>query len=97
MCIRDRETTIHNDLFHLSMTSPLEQMVHNQVPTILFGTTKLFQSFIMISNIRHNQIVLDIHFQNGQSYYYVENQVYKLKEKNQFSKLYKKFDLDKEG
>ena len=92
-----KETTIHNDLFHLSMTSPLEQMVHNQVPTILFGTTKLFQSFIMISNIRHNQIVLDIHFQNGQSYYYVENQFYKLKEKNQFSKLYKKFDLDKEG
>ena len=45
-----KETTIHNDLFHLSMTSPLEQMVHNQVPTILFGTTKLFQSFIMISN-----------------------------------------------
>ena len=38
-----KETTIHNDLFHLSMTSPLEQMVHNQVPTILFGTTKLFQ------------------------------------------------------
>ena len=51
----------------------------------------------MISNIRHNQIVLDIHFQNGQSYYYVENKVYKLKEKNQFSKLYKKFNLDKEG
>ena len=50
----------------------------------------------MRDNIRNSQTVLDIYFQNGESYYYMDNQVYELKEKNLFSKYYKDFDLNKQ-
>lgn len=89
------DSQITNHTFHASIRPPVEVFkYYTRIPMILFGTTQTFQTFIIISNIRDSQTVLDFHFQNGQSFYYKKNHVYKLEEKNLFSKYYKKFDLD---
>lgn len=86
-----------NPTFHTSVRRPVEMFhLYTRIPMILFGTTQTNQSFIMRDNIRNSQTVLDIYFQNGESYYYMDNQVYELKEKNLFSKYYKDFNLNKQ-
>ena len=91
------DSKIMNPTFHTSVRRPVEMFhLYTRTPMILFGTTQTNQSFIMRDNIRNSQTVLDIYFQNGESYYYMDNQVYELKEKNLFSKYYKDFDLNKQ-
>lgn len=91
------DSKIMNPTFHTSVRRPVEMFhLYTRIPMILFGTTQTNQSFIMRDNIRNSQTVLDIYFQNGESYYYMDNQVYELKEKNLFSKYYKDFDLNKQ-
>ncbi|UTY37819.1 hypothetical protein NMU03_08750 [Allocoprobacillus halotolerans] len=93
MYTNDVKTTNHN--FHASLRIPVEMSYrYTRIPTILFGTTQTSKSFIIVSNIRDSQTVLDIYFQDGQSYYCIKNEVYELNEKNLFSKYYKKFDLN---
>lgn len=89
--------TVENEMFHLSLQSPIDTLLSNHIPTILFGTTKNFQSFIIKSNIRDLYPAFDIYFDNGHSYTYVKGEVISLKEENKFRKLYKKYCLDKKG
>lgn len=89
---------VENELFHLSFQLPIQPFVFKgRIPLIFFGTTKNFQSFIIKMNIRNSLPAYDIYFDNGSSYTYLKGEVIPLQEKNQFRKLYKKYNLDKKG
>lgn len=65
-----------------------------QLDIIMIGMTQWSQSFILKMNIRHQNLVVDIYFDYGKSYYYENDEIFEIENQNQFYKYIKKYNLE---
>lgn len=84
---------VKNDVFDFTVKTVLTQSTTARLETVIIGRTITCQDFIMKFNIRKQQFVLDIYFQNGNCYYYFNHEVYAIDEENLYQKYIKKYKL----
>lgn len=84
---------VKNDMFDTVMNTAFLQSTAIRLESVIIGSTMLCQNFIMKFNIRKQQFVLDIYFQNGNCYYYCNHEVYAIDDENLYQKYIKKYKI----
>ncbi|WP_028041812.1 hypothetical protein [Candidatus Stoquefichus massiliensis] len=65
-----------------------------RLDAVMIGTTQWSESFLLKMNIRNCQSVLDIYFENGNSYYEDAADIVRIDENNLYAKVIKKYSME---
>lgn len=92
MLMSDISSRIENEMFNLSFNVSFSQMLYVRIDVAIIGKTKLCQPFIIRSYVRDGNQGLDIYFERGESYFYVNQDIYRIEE-NLYQKYIKKYNI----
>lgn len=82
----------NDPIFNASLYSSITHTLEMKIQAAIVGTSQNNQPFLMKTNVRNQKIVLDIYFENGQSYDYDGKEVFQCDE-NEYDKYIKKYKI----